>query len=137
MRAWRGSRRTFGYVCQIQASTFQRRRSQTESSIFPLTREQDIELDDWDTVMNVNLRASFLLAKGCVRGVGEGEMGQSILNLLLIVLSLRNADLQRRLIGRNSFKKALRGMKEKGWGRLIFVSSIAGYGAGVNGPRTF
>lgn len=39
------------------------------------------------------------------------------------------------LAGKNSFKKSLRGMKEKEWGRIIFVSSIAGYGAGVNGAR--
>lgn len=36
----------------------------------------DVELDDWETVMGVNLRAGFLLAKGVVKGIGEGEMGR-------------------------------------------------------------
>lgn len=56
---------------------------------------RDIPLEEFEYTLNVNLRASFLLVKGCVEG-----------------------------------------MKAQKWGRIIFVSSIAAYGAGINGCRT-
>jgi 3-oxoacyl-[acyl-carrier protein] reductase len=34
-------------------------------------------------------------------------------------------------------KSVVGAMKEKRWGRIIFISSIAGYGVGLNGCRTF
>ncbi|KAI0134524.1 3-oxoacyl-reductase [Xylariales sp. AK1849] len=52
----------------------------------------DIPVDEFDYTVNVNLRASFVLAKLSVPG-----------------------------------------MKEKGWGRIVFVSSIAAVGGGING----
>ncbi|RDW65493.1 3-oxoacyl-(acyl-carrier protein) reductase-like protein [Coleophoma crateriformis] len=52
----------------------------------------EIPVEEFDYTLDVNLRASFLLVKGCVEG-----------------------------------------MKEKKWGRIVFVSSIAAYGAGLNG----
>lgn len=54
----------------------------------------DIPLEEFDHTLNINLRASFLLVKGCVEG-----------------------------------------MKQQKWGRIIFISSIAAYGAGLNGCR--
>lgn len=54
----------------------------------------DIPLSEFDHTINVNLRASFLLARGVSRA-----------------------------------------MAEQRWGRIIFVSSIAAYGGGVNGCR--
>ncbi|OJJ79145.1 SDR family NAD(P)-dependent oxidoreductase [Aspergillus glaucus CBS 516.65] len=52
----------------------------------------DITLDEFDYMLNVNLRASFILVKGVV----EHMMNQR-------------------------------------WGRIVFVSSIAAYGGGING----
>ncbi len=34
-------------------------------------------------------------------------------------------------------KGVISGMKKQRWGRIIFVSSIAAYGAGLNGCRTY
>lgn len=34
-------------------------------------------------------------------------------------------------------KGAISGMKRQRWGRIIFISSIAAYGAGLNGCRTY
>ncbi|KAK2762180.1 hypothetical protein FQN54_001189 [Arachnomyces sp. PD_36] len=52
----------------------------------------DISLEEFDYMLNVNLRASFVLVKGVVEG-----------------------------------------MKERRWGRIVFISSIAAQGGGVNG----
>ncbi|QDS76991.1 hypothetical protein FKW77_005898 [Venturia effusa] len=52
----------------------------------------EIPLEEFDRMMQINLRAPFLLVKGVVEG-----------------------------------------MKAQHWGRIIFVSSIAAYGAGING----
>lgn len=52
----------------------------------------DIDVDEFDYTLNVNLRASFVLAKLSVPW-----------------------------------------MQKKGWGRLVFVSSIAAIGGGING----
>lgn len=54
----------------------------------------DVEVEEWEKMININLRAGFLLVKGVVEG-----------------------------------------MKKQRWGRIVFVSSIAAYGAGINGPR--
>lgn len=54
----------------------------------------DITLEEFDYTINVNLRASFILAKGVVEH-----------------------------------------MRNQRWGRIIFMSSIAGYGGGINGCR--
>lgn len=54
----------------------------------------DISLEEFDYTINVNLRASFILAKGVVEH-----------------------------------------MKNQRWGRIVFMSSIAGYGGGINGCR--
>lgn len=53
---------------------------------------REIPLDEFDRMININLRAPFLLVKGVVDG-----------------------------------------MKEQNWGRIIFVSSIAAHGGGMNG----
>jgi 3-oxoacyl-[acyl-carrier protein] reductase len=55
---------------------------------------RDIPTSEFDKMMDINLKASFLLAKGVV-----GDM------------------------------------KDNKWGRIIFISSIAAYGAGINGCR--
>lgn len=54
----------------------------------------EMSLDEFDCLINVNLRASFILVKGVV----EHMMSQR-------------------------------------WGRIVFVSSIAAYGWGINGCR--
>lgn len=55
---------------------------------------EDIDIDEFDYMVRVNLRAPFVLAKHCVPA-----------------------------------------MAKRGWGRLIFVSSIAAIGGGINGPH--
>jgi NAD(P)-dependent dehydrogenase (short-subunit alcohol dehydrogenase family) len=55
---------------------------------------REIPTSEFDKMMDINLKASFLLVKGVVDG-----------------------------------------MKSKKWGRIIFISSIAAYGAGINGCR--
>jgi 3-oxoacyl-[acyl-carrier protein] reductase len=54
----------------------------------------DIELEQFETAFNVNLRAPFLLVKGVVDG-----------------------------------------MRKSRWGRIVFISSIAASGGGINGCR--
>lgn len=61
-----------------------------------ITEIEDISLEEFDHMLNINLRASFVLAK-CV----------------------------------------IPGMRTKRWGRIVFVSSIAAYGGGINGCRKF
>jgi 3-oxoacyl-[acyl-carrier protein] reductase len=56
----------------------------------------DISLEEFDLMMNINLRASFLLVKGVVEH-----------------------------------------MKTQRWGRIVFISSIAAQGGGVNGCRAY
>ena len=56
----------------------------------------DITLEEFDYTINVNLRASFILVKGCVEY-----------------------------------------MREQKWGRIVFMSSIAAQGGGINGCRAF
>jgi 3-oxoacyl-[acyl-carrier protein] reductase len=56
----------------------------------------EIELEEFDYTLNINLRASFILAKGVVEH-----------------------------------------MKSQRWGRIIFMSSIAAQGGGINGCREF
>jgi NAD(P)-dependent dehydrogenase (short-subunit alcohol dehydrogenase family) len=55
---------------------------------------RDIPSSEFDKMIDINLKASFLLVKGAVDG-----------------------------------------MKAQKWGRIIFISSIAAYGAGINGCR--
>lgn len=57
---------------------------------------REIPLDEFDRMVQINLRAPFLLVKGVVEG-----------------------------------------MKAQHWGRIIFISSIAAYGAGINGAREY
>ena len=57
---------------------------------------RDIPTSEFEKMMDINLKASFLLVKGVVGG-----------------------------------------MKDRKWGRIIFTSSIAAYGAGINGCRTY
>ncbi|KAK1148794.1 putative PKS/NRPS-like protein biosynthetic cluster [Aspergillus melleus] len=57
-----------------------------------ITNVWDIELEDFDYMLNVNLRASFILVKGVVEH-----------------------------------------MKAQQWGRIVFMSSIAASGGGING----
>jgi len=54
----------------------------------------DIPVEEFDYMLNVNLRASFLLVKGVIEE-----------------------------------------MRDKKWGRIVFISSIAAFGAGINGCR--
>jgi 3-oxoacyl-[acyl-carrier protein] reductase len=62
--------------------------------IAPQQDLEEITVEDWDRVMDVNLRPAFLLAKRLVPG-----------------------------------------MRERGWGRVIFVSSVAAFTGGVVGPH--
>ncbi|KAF7155570.1 hypothetical protein CNMCM5623_008112 [Aspergillus felis] len=57
-----------------------------------ITQVWDIGLEEFDKMMNINLRASFILVKGVVER-----------------------------------------MKSERWGRIVFISSIAAYGGGING----
>ncbi|KAF4243931.1 hypothetical protein CNMCM6805_010442 [Aspergillus fumigatiaffinis] len=59
-----------------------------------ITQVWDIGLEEFDKMMNINLRASFILVKGVVEH-----------------------------------------MKSERWGRIVFMSSIAAYGGGINGRR--
>ena len=59
-----------------------------------ITNVWDIELEDFDYMLNINLRASFILVKGVVEH-----------------------------------------MKAQQWGRIVFMSSIAASGGGINGCR--
>lgn len=59
-------------------------------------RCREIPLEEFDRMVQINLRAPFLLVKGVVEG-----------------------------------------MKAQHWGRIIFISSIAAYGAGINGARKY
>lgn len=61
-----------------------------------MTNVWEIALEEFDYMLTVNLRASFILVKGVVEH-----------------------------------------MKEQRWGRIIFMSSIAGQGGGINGCRKF
>lgn len=61
-----------------------------------VTQIWDITLEEFDYTINVNLRASFILVKGCVEY-----------------------------------------MREQRWGRIVFMSSIAAQGGGINGCRAF
>ena len=54
----------------------------------------DIPLEEFDYMLNINLRASFILVKGVIEH-----------------------------------------MKAQRWGRIVFMSSIAAYGGGINGCR--
>jgi NAD(P)-dependent dehydrogenase (short-subunit alcohol dehydrogenase family) len=54
----------------------------------------DIPVEEFDYTLNINLRASFLLVKGCVEQ-----------------------------------------MRDQKWGRIVFISSIAALGGGINGCR--
>lgn len=56
----------------------------------------DISLEEFDYTINVNLRASFILVKGCVEY-----------------------------------------MRKQRWGRIVFMSSIAAQGGGINGCREY
>lgn len=55
---------------------------------------EEISVEDWDRVMNVNLRPSFVLAK-----------------------------------------RMTPVMRERGWGRVIFISSVAAFTGGIIGPH--
>jgi 3-oxoacyl-[acyl-carrier protein] reductase len=55
---------------------------------------EDVSVEDWDLLLNVNLRAPFLLAQ-----------------------------------------RVLPGMRERGFGRVLFMSSVAAYTGGVVGPH--
>lgn len=61
-----------------------------------MTNVWEIPLEEFDYMLTVNLRASFILVKGVVEH-----------------------------------------MKEQRWGRIIFMSSIAGQGGGINGCREY
>jgi 3-oxoacyl-[acyl-carrier protein] reductase len=66
----------------------------SNAGIAPQQDLEEITVEDWDRVMDVNLRPAFLLAKRLVPG-----------------------------------------MRERGWGRVIFVSSVAAFTGGVVGPH--
>ena len=66
----------------------------SNAGIAPRQELADISVEDWDRVMNVNLRPSFLLA--------------------------------RRLTS---------GMRERGWGRVVLLSSVAAFTGGIVGPH--
>jgi 3-oxoacyl-[acyl-carrier protein] reductase len=66
----------------------------SNAGIAPQQDLEEITVEDWDHVMDVNLRPAFLLAKRLVPG-----------------------------------------MRERGWGRVVFVSSVAAFTGGVVGPH--
>ena len=66
----------------------------SNASIAPQQELDDISVEDWDRVMNVNLRPSFLLAR-----------------------------------------RLTPGMRERGWGRVVLVSSVAAFTGGIVGPH--
>lgn len=53
------------------------------ASVFPQGALMEVTLESWDTTMNVNLRAPFLLTQGCARRMLQQEpKGGSIINIL-------------------------------------------------------
>lgn len=64
------------------------------AGIAPQQDLEEITVEDWDRIMNVNLRPAFLLAK-----------------------------------------RLAPGMREREWGRIVFVSSVAAFTGGVVGPH--
>ena len=66
----------------------------SNAGIAPRQDLEEITVEDWDQVMNVNLRPAFLLTKLLVPG-----------------------------------------MRERGWGRVILVSSVAAFTGGIVGPH--
>lgn len=66
----------------------------SNAGIAPQQDLEEITVEDWDRVMNVNLRPAFLLAK-----------------------------------------RLTPGMHERGWGRVVLVSSVAAFTGGLVGPH--
>jgi 3-oxoacyl-[acyl-carrier protein] reductase len=66
----------------------------SNAGIAPQEDLKEISVEDWDRVMEVNLRPAFLLAK-----------------------------------------RLAPGMRERGWGRIVFVSSVAAFTGGIVGPH--
>src|SRR5919199_2847948 len=66
----------------------------SNAGIAPQQSLEEITVEDWDRVMDVNLRPAFLLAK-----------------------------------------RLAPGMRERGWGRIVFVSSVAAFTGGLVGPH--
>ena len=66
----------------------------SNAGIAPQQDLEEITVEDWDRVMNVNLRPAFLLAK-----------------------------------------RLTPGMQERGWGRVVLVSSVAAFTGGLVGPH--
>ena len=66
----------------------------SNAGIAPQQSLEEITVEDWDRVMDVNLRSAFLLAK-----------------------------------------RLAPGMRGRGWGRMVFVSSAAAFTGGIVGPH--
>jgi 3-oxoacyl-[acyl-carrier protein] reductase len=66
----------------------------SNAGIAPQQDLEEITVEDWDRVMNVNLRPAFLLAR-----------------------------------------RLTPGMRERGWGRVVLVSSVAAFTGGLVGPH--
>ena len=66
----------------------------SNAGIAPQQGLEEITLEDWDRVMNVNLRPAFLLAR-----------------------------------------RLTPGMRERGWGRMVFISSVAAFTGGLVGAH--
>lgn len=66
----------------------------SNAGIAPQQDLEEITTEDWDRVMDVNLRSAFLLAK-----------------------------------------RLAPGMRERGWGRIVLVSSVAAFTGGIVGPH--
>jgi 3-oxoacyl-[acyl-carrier protein] reductase len=66
----------------------------SNAGIAPQQSLEEITVEDWDRVMDVNLRSAFLLAK-----------------------------------------RLAPGMREREWGRMVFVSSVAAFTGGIVGPH--
>ena len=66
----------------------------SNAGVAPQQGLEEITVEDWDRVMNVNLRPAFLLAK-----------------------------------------RLAPGMREREWGRIVFVSSVAAFTGGIVGPH--
>lgn len=64
------------------------------AGVAPVQGFEEISVEDWNLVMDVNLRSAFLLAR-----------------------------------------RLAPGMRDRGWGRMVFVSSVAAFTGGVVGPH--
>ena len=49
------------------------------AAVFPQTKIEDMDIDEWDTVMNTNLKGSFMMVKACLPWLRQSDQGRVIL----------------------------------------------------------